>query len=418
MIGADSLLRAREPSALAGARRLTVFYDERPIPASDADTVTSALLGVGVVATGRSLKYRRPRGPYCLQGDCGTCLVRIDGVPNHRACTTPVRDGMRVERQNRVLAGGPDPTALVDRLFASNIDHHHFMVRPKLVNRMMQDVARNLAGLGTLPDLPAAAVRPMEHRPQVLVVGAGRSGLAATARLRAAGLEVECLDRFDARWSTPTAQAVRWETPVFGIYPAEGVIAAIGGTADDRTLHTFRPSHVLIATGARDVMVPVPNNDLPGVFAARGLLGLLTRTDTALNCPTIVVGAPAVAQPLAARLGASFVAVDDVQAILGGSRVEAIATSSGKREAGCVALAARPAPVSELARQAGAEVVWMDAGFAVARDELGRCGQGPWTLWACGEACGVTADVAADDGLRVADNILAAVRSRPDRGPR
>lgn len=421
MTAADPLLRARDSAPLAADRRLTVFYDERPVPAGVDDTVTSALLGAGIVATGRSLKYRRPRGPFCLQGDCGTCLVRIDGIGNARACMTPVREGMHIAPQNRLLSGAPDPTALVDRMFAANLDHHHFMVRPKLVNRMMQEVARNLAGLGVVPDRPAPPARWVHHTPDVLVVGAGRSGMAATRRLRAAGLDVACVDRFDARWSGSDGGSamVRWETPVFGVYPADERVAAIEARAGDtHVLRTYRPTHLVIATGARDVMLPVCNNDLPGVFAARGVLTMLARSRTALAAPGVVIGEPEYADPIAARLGAERIAPADVRAVLGGGRVEAVATAEGKREIGWVGLAAAPAPVSELARQLGARVAWNGGGFAIVRDELGRCADGPWSAWACGEACGVGPDGAADDGERVAEAIVAAARGRVTGGAR
>jgi sarcosine oxidase subunit alpha len=415
MLGADPLLRARDASPLAAERRLTIVYDDAPLPAHDGDTVTSALLRAGIVATSRSLKYRRPRGPFCLQGDCGTCLVRIDGVPNRRACTTRVADGMRVEPQNRVLAGAPDPTALVDKMFMSNLDHHHFMVRPKLVNRMMQEVARNLSGLGTLPDVPPPRATHEHHTPDVVVIGGGRAGLAATSWLRTAGLDVECLERWGERWSTgrPPSASVRWDTAVFGIYPPEAQLAAI--EAPRRVVHTFTPAHVVLATGARDVMMPLCNNDLPGVFAARGLVAMLDRSAAELACDAVVVGDPLVAAPFATRLRAEIVAPADVAAILGGSRVEAIATSAGKRDVGCVALAAPPAPASDLARQAGAKVAWDGSGFAVVRDDDGRCGDGPWQLWACGEVCGVSPEAAEDDGERIARAIVAAQRKRGNR---
>ena len=53
---------------------------------------------------------------------------------------------------------------------------------------------------------------------------------------------------------------------------------------------------------------------------------------------------------------------------------------------------------------------WNGDGFAVVRDADGRCGAGPWTLWACGEVAGTTAHDAADDGERVAAAIVAAHR--------
>ncbi len=39
-----------------------------------------------------------PRGVFCGMGVCFDCLVTVDGRSEVRACVTPVRDGMRVER--------------------------------------------------------------------------------------------------------------------------------------------------------------------------------------------------------------------------------------------------------------------------------------------------------------------------------
>lgn len=384
-------------------------YDGDPITACAADTVTSALFSAGVVATGRSLKYRRPRGPFCLRGDCGTCLLRQGGVPNERACVTPVSEGLALERQNRVLPGGPDPTALVDRMFSAELDHHHLMVRPRLVNRVMQEVARNLAGFGTLPDADPMPVVTQRDVVDVLIVGGGAAGRAVASALRSPRLSVVCVERFG---DPATERDVRCRTAVFGIYPAEGVVAAIDSSATPRVLQRWRPRHVVIATGARDVILPLRNNDLPGVVAATGLAAMLAQTQSALACPTVVVGDGAHAQRLGAGLGVDVLATDDVTAILGGGRVEAIATRSGKREVGCVALAAPPAPASELARQAGAKVHWRGGGFVIDRDDEGRvAAPGPWQLWACGQVCGALPHASADDGTRIAEALARALAS-------
>lgn len=407
MLGSDPLVRLRGEGRVA----LTIVHDERTLAADPRDTVSSALLRAGIVATSRSLKFRRPRGPFCLRGDCGTCLVRIDGVPNLRACTTAITNGMRVAPQNRVLDRGPDPTALVDTMFGRGMDHHHLMVRPKLVNRVMQEVARNLAGLGTLPDAPPArASRHAHHECDVLVIGGGAAGSAAASELRARGLAVEQVDRSDRlQLGSAGASSLHCDTAVFGVYADEephaarpGVIAAVERSASTQIVHTFAPRHVVVATGARDVMIPLHDNDLPGVLAARGLVGLLRRIDGELAVPAVVVGDGPEATALARALGAERIAEADVVAVLGGSRVEAIATKRGKLDAGVVAIAAPPAPASELARQAGARVAWNGAGFPVVRDDDGRCARAGWTVWACGEVAGVPADAATDDGARVA----------------
>ena len=48
----------------------------------------------------RSFKYHRPRGLLCCAGQCPNCLVEVDGWPGVRACTEPVREGMRVAHMN------------------------------------------------------------------------------------------------------------------------------------------------------------------------------------------------------------------------------------------------------------------------------------------------------------------------------
>lgn len=418
MVAASPIVRLRPEPGEA----VSIEFDGRTLEACERDTVSTALLRAGIVATSRSLKFRRPRGPFCLQGDCGTCLVRIGGHPNLRACTTPVSPGLAIAPQNRVLAAGPDPTALVDKMFQGGMDHHHFMVRPRFANRVMQEIARNLAGLGTLPDAaPPRAPEHRRHRIDALVVGAGRSGSAAARRLHAAGIAMLWVDRSDvrglvARIGLAPSALLAASTAVFGVYPGEGVVAAVTTELDGgelvHVLHTIEARHVVLATGAREVMIPVPNNDLPGVLAADGLRAALARTGDALARPAVVVGPSAHAQPLADALGSRWVAPADVESIGGSGRVEQVVTSQGRIECDVVALAAPPAPVAELARQAGARVKWNGEGFPVERDADGRCATTPrFDVWACGRAAAVPASELEADGTRVAEAVLAALHS-------
>ncbi|MFJ0966963.1 (2Fe-2S)-binding protein [Bordetella bronchiseptica] len=65
------------------------------------ESVAAALLAAGHDACRATVVGGVPRGLYCMMGVCYDCLVTIDGQPNRQACMTPVRDGMRVERQQR-----------------------------------------------------------------------------------------------------------------------------------------------------------------------------------------------------------------------------------------------------------------------------------------------------------------------------
>ncbi len=381
--------------------------DER-VPAGPAETVSGALLAAGIVATTRSLKFRRPRGPYCLQGDCGTCLVRIDGRPNLRACLTECAPHQRVESQNTVQHG-PDPTALADKFFGKGMDHHHFMVKPRVLNEVMKGIARNLAGLGILPDPGAAsATAHRHHTPDVLVVGCGSAGRSATRALRQAGLEVAVVERFPRSADPP--KDVLFGAGAFGVYAPEGVVAAAQPGEVD-TLHTFAPTHLLIATGARDTMMVLPNNDLPGVVSARGLVRQLENTTLRVG-RCVVIGDGDAAAELGRQLGARVVAVEDVLSLEGDDAVEAVRCKNETIDCELVALVPVPAPASDLARQDGAEVQWNGAGFSVVRDDLGRTGRTtPWTSWACGDVCGYLGpQAAARDAERVASQIIHAHR--------
>jgi sarcosine oxidase, subunit alpha len=396
----------------------TLRWGEERLPAGRGDTVSLTLLDHGIVETSRSVKFRRPRGPYCFSGDCGTCLVRVDGRPNQRACLTSVRSHTAAAPQNLVVEVGPDPTRLVDKVMRGGMDHHHFMVRPRLVNQAMQAVARGLTGLGTLPDsVPEAPSQHVEHAPDVLVIGAGAAGRAAALLLTQAGLDVRWVERAPAGpedASGPIRPMVH--TGVFGAYPAENLWSAM--TDDGRgppTLHTFRPRHVLLCVGARDPMIPLPANDLPGVVAARGLLRQLQRVDATLQVPVVVIGDGPHATGLAASLGARAVAIEAIDRLAGGRRIEEVVTRTERIDATLVALAPTPAPAHDLPRQAGARVRWDGAGFATVRDAEGRCAvHGSTTVWAAGDVAGWMGGpgAAADDGRRVAEAIVARQGAR------
>ncbi len=387
---------------------VTFTFDERhPLEATPRDTIASALLSAGVAATSRSAKYRRPRGPFCLEGDCGTCLVRVNGVPNVRACMTEVQPGMHVSSQNLLGPDHMDPSRIVDR-FLGTMDHHHFAVKPKIANTVMQAVVRNLTGLGILPDHPRRAPPKRRHlTPTVLVVGAGAAGQAAHTRLRDAGVDVLTLDR------TPGADAIpglHRATAVFACYPAEHIWTAAHRHRDGDSLWTICPQHVVLATGARASMVPLQNNDLPGVLSARGLLRQSERTGR--DTPAcVVVGDGPHAVEAARALGAQRIATDEVVRIEGHNRVEAVKIRSGRIRCSVVALAGPLAPAHDLPVQAGATVEFDGTGFATKRDDHGAVSTASsWRTWACGDVAGHMGPAAAEkDGQRVADSVIVSL---------
>jgi sarcosine oxidase, subunit alpha len=442
-------------------------FDEALVEAQRTDTLATALIRAGVLMTSRSPKYRRPRGPFCLGGDCGTCLVRVDGRPNVRACVTPVREGMRVSSQNSYKPRRLDPTALVDTLFPGGIDHHHLMVRPRLANQLMQEFARHLTGFGELPaGVGEREHEYREHRLPVLILGAGPAGRAAAAVLTRAGVDHQLVDRHDALAlaahaeldACPAHEAIvgydRVEilanTGVFGIYP--GPKLGFPEHRDDRALvgaselaarpaepdsaaielerlHGFRPRHLIFALGTRDTMLPFANDDLPGVVAARGLIRALIRADARIQGRCVVVGEGPWAQQQRDRLDAlrsseapavELVAPAQIVRALGGDRLEALECKGRRMSCALLAVAGAPAPAHELPAQAGVALRFDGSGFVVVRaetgSERGRCGTlGGTQLWAAGDLCGWLGPAeAARDGERVAQTVVEALAASPD----
>lgn len=83
----------------AGRAVVTIFLEGKPVQVPKGETVAAAVLACGMESVRTTPVSGAPRMPYCLMGICFECLMEIDDVPNSQACMTPVREGMRVERQ-------------------------------------------------------------------------------------------------------------------------------------------------------------------------------------------------------------------------------------------------------------------------------------------------------------------------------
>src|SRR5688500_8505255 len=79
---------------------VTVEFDGQPYQAYTSEPLAVALFASGAKVLSRSIKYHRPRAFFCLEGHCGACLARGDGLPNVRTCLELSRDGQVCEGQN------------------------------------------------------------------------------------------------------------------------------------------------------------------------------------------------------------------------------------------------------------------------------------------------------------------------------
>ena len=279
-------------------------FNGREFQAYQGDTIASALYGAGVRIFSRSFKYHRSRGLLCVAGACPNCLMSVDGVPNVRACTTRVEQGMRVRHQNAWPSQERDFLSVLDRfgrLMPVGFYYKTFHT-PKLFWKAARPIIRQVAGLGRVGQDPAPGPHHHEFRhTDVAVVGGGPAGMAA-ALAASAGSRVVLVDdqpglggslRYDSRASirlpgmgeaSALEAACRLaaevkasdrievlsEATAFGLY--EGRL--LGITQGDSMIR-LRAGRVVVATGSYETPLVFDRNDIPGVMLSTGLQRLI-----------------------------------------------------------------------------------------------------------------------------------------------
>ncbi len=393
---------------------VTFHFDGEPVAAERGEPLAVALLSAGHLALARSPKFHRPRGPACLRAACDGCLARVDDVPNVMTCRTPAAEGMRVETQNVAGSRDTDLLRVADWFFPAGMNHHELFAGVPGAGRLMQALARQVAGLGRLPKQPGAPLAASRRELDTLVVGAGPSGIAVALQLAARGRRVEVVDDDIAFGGSlaalPGAAGKPW-APLLGAFSsavsearvlfrprttAAGVYGDDVLVASDRGLEVVTARTLVLAPGGHDGTLAFEGNDLPGVMSARAacrLLGHGVKLGTRVVVAVAPGGGPFGRAYAASRPDTTLVEGVPVRA-RGSSRVRAVVTNTrrGEEEIRCdlLLIDAPRAPAYEVCAQAGAELTHTGGGFVVRTGDGGKVREG---VFACGEAVGTELDL-------------------------
>lgn len=411
---------------------VTIELDGDQLQAKEGEPVACALLANDELIFSRSPKYHRPRGPFCMTGACAHCLMRVDGIPNVATCRVPVKSGMRLERQNALPDARVDLLRANDFVFRDWFNHHEFLAGWPLAEQVLLKVARELSGLGVLPEKPAEPRAPAvieEH--ELVLVGAGAAGLAAARQLTTRGLEYVLFERehqvggrlicaAEAGQPAPWNAPARLGAEVVGFFADERrpFLAVI----EQQRLHLVFFQRLLLTVGGHAMLPTFPNNDLPGVMAGRAVATLIRRHGVLPGKRVACVGELDEARSLAALVkgaGGEAVAVGaEVVRAHGLREVTAVTVKSAEKngeklDCDVIAVCGPPSPAFELARCGGAQVAWNAAAgcFVVQADQRGQTANP--TLFVAGELRGpMSSSAAAEQGLAAADAIASGAGGR------
>jgi sarcosine oxidase, subunit alpha len=247
-------------------RPVMFMFQGRPVAAFAGDTIGSALFAGGQRVFSRSFKYHRRRGLLCCSGHCPNCLMQVEGVPNVRVCTEPVRDGVHVRAQNVLGSLDYDLMAAVDKFggpFTPVGFYYRTMIRPRRAWPLYERFLRNVAGLGRIDPHARRSERfDVEHRrTDVLVIGGGESGQTAAARYSEQGRQVVLVDEDPYVEITPGGYETVVPGRALGVWEG-GLVPVEAGNV----LYRYRTEQIVVATGAMDQPMIFPGNDLVGVM--------------------------------------------------------------------------------------------------------------------------------------------------------
>ena len=302
------------------SRTLSFTFNGRRNEGHPGDTLASALLANGVHLVARSFKYHRPRGIMTAGVEEPNAMVQVgEGgrtVPNVKATELGLYDGLVAKSVNVFPSLQFDVGAsigVLSRFMPAGFYYKTFFGSRFLWQHVFEPGIRHAGGWGKAPTEPDPDTYDRTwHHCDILIVGAGPSGLMAALTATTTGARVTLIDENAPTGDHPVGAAPGRErekdslshwiseakreltqnetltylprTTVFGYYdnnsltaiqklsePGENTV-----TTRERLRH-LRAKQVILATGAHERPLVFANNDRPGIMLAGAVSTYINR---------------------------------------------------------------------------------------------------------------------------------------------
>ena len=281
------------------AKQINFSFEGEAFIAFEGDTISSALWAANQKILGRSFKYHRPRGVLSFANHDVNILMTDGTDTNMRADVLEVKEGMTLTAVNTIGGVKKDKNRFIDLispLLPVGFYYKAFHT-PRKLFPFWESMIRKAAGLGiTNFNFPRITKPKLHSHCDLLVVGAGATGLSAAYTAAVAGLQVTLVDEnkfaggslgydrggkgasaehLEALLHKVTNQAnINLITGAYaaGYYP-DHLIPIVGAAGVTKV----RAKAVIVASGAFEQPPVFRFNDLPGVMLGSAAQRLIYR---------------------------------------------------------------------------------------------------------------------------------------------